>query len=113
MAIAEACQNVEIVTDILAGQDAGGPITITAFYEPVITLNFDPVEVLSCDEVRHPGNRVGPVCHGRTIFQQLNPLQREQRQEVGIDQTITRRNKRAMTVQQDQSAYRAKIAQID
>ena len=108
---AEAGHQVDLAEG-LADQDRAGPVVLGTFDRIQVALNDDTVEVPAGDEVGDAGDGIGTISGGRAILQHFDVLQGKDRNEVGIDEAIARRQYGAAAVEQHQRAGGAKAAQV-
>ena len=92
-------------------------VAVRAVDQLVVTADFEAFVIVARDEVDHARHGVGAVGCGGAVFQDLDPADCGQRQDVGVNRAVAGEGERvwrqALAVQQHQGARGTETAQVD
>jgi len=99
--------------EVVPNEEAGVVIVRRSIDEFVIALRLDAAEIAFGDEVRDAADRVRPISRGGAVLEYLDPIECEQRNQVGVGKPGAGRWDITTIVEKDQRALRTQPAQID
>ena len=93
-------------------ETAEAVIVVRSVDEIVVALELETGEGRPGDEIGHAGNRVRAIGRTRAILEQLDPLEREQRHQLRVDEARAGAEDGTLAVEQHERALRAEPAQV-
>ncbi len=101
------------VAQLETGQRAQAVIVVGTVDEIVVALHFETGEGRAGDEVGDARDRIRTVGRTGPVLEQFDPFEREQRHQLGVDETRAGAEDGALAVEQHQSALRPEPAQVE
>ena len=93
-------------------ETAEAVIVVRSVDEIVVALELETGEGRPGDEIGHAGNRVRAIGRTRAILEQLDPLEREQRHQLRVDEARAGAEDGTLAVEQHERALRTEPAQV-